>query len=440
MKWFRCLTVLAVATLAGVRCYEAPSAPDTPNPAGSTMPALIVSEPIAPAVVHAAGMAGSAIAVVFVSLPPGTLANAVSVRIRNLTTGGEVTPPVPILGGGFDPVAVPASAGDRLELEFTDGIGRVTHEFATIPIKRPPVVVRTSPSEGRTDVALSVRPVVVFSEPIDPATLTVGMRLLTGGTLVNGRIELLEPWLAAFVPASPLEPGTTYELELSQEIRGADGVALGAPLSPEFTTEPSGPAASGAIAISIDASGPGVNGLFRVTLDGTEPFYVPPGGPHYMTDMSAGEHVVSLIGPANCLVETGPLSVTVTVGSLARDTVEVTFSVTCGLPVGGVRITAPTTGLMPGTAHYRVMYEHYGYWDYGSASTELGTLDPNGSLFAELTVSGALGSHLYWYIFYLRDVPANCYVQSPYPNPLVGGVVITFGDTLDLEFQVDCSP
>ena len=426
----------AFAALIVVGCSDSPLGT---IPEANSLPELIVSEALPPADATTAPSAGSVLAMAFVSLPPGTLVDAVSVRIRNITTGGGATVPLPIMDGGFDPVAVPASAGDRLELAFTDGIGVVTEEYATVPAKRPLVVVRTAPSNGRTDVALSVRPVVVFSEPIDPATLPVGMRLVTGGTLVNGRVELLEPWLAELVPASPLEPGAGYALEITLEIRGVDGVTLEAPISADFTTEPSGSATSGVIGISVDASGPNVNGVFGAMLDGEGPFFVGPGGPHYMTGVSPGDHVVSLVGPAHCSIETSPQSVTVTVGGPARDTVAVAFSVTCGPSVGAVRITAPTTGLAPASIRYRVIYQHYGYWDYGGTLTELGTLEPNGTLIAEVPASRESGADPYWYLFHLTGVPANCVAHDPNPV-LEGGLTITFGDTLDIEYPVVCTP
>jgi len=261
MRRFRLLVVLVLATLGGVRCAETPSNPSETlsNPSATpsnTLPELIVSEALAPAQVEAASSAASVVALTFVSLPPGILSNVASVRIRNLTTGGAATTSVPIVDGGFDPVAVPASAGDRLELSFTDGSGDVREEYATVPAKRPPVVVRTAPMTGRTDVALLVRPVVVFSEPIDPATLPVGMRLVTGLTPVNGRIELLEPWVAEFVPTSALEPGTRYELEITQEVHAVGGTELAAPLTAEFTTQPSaGALRFGAVRITARTTG-----------------------------------------------------------------------------------------------------------------------------------------------------------------------------------------
>jgi Tol biopolymer transport system component len=281
MQRFKWLIVLVLGTVGGVRCSDLPSGPEAPNPAENTVPALIVSEALATGA-EAAASASSVIAVAFVSLPPGTLSNAVSVQIRNLTTGGDATLPMPILHGGFDPVAVPASVGDRLALEFTDRNGSVSEEYAMVPIKRTPVVVRTSPARGRTDVALIVRPVVVFSEPIDPATLPVGMRLVTDGVIVSGRVELIEPWLAEFVPGSLLEPETSYQLEITQDIRGVDGMELEAPVTTDFTTGPASAPPLPAVPLSL------MRVAFVSTRDGTEQVYLANGDGSEVTRLTSG--------------------------------------------------------------------------------------------------------------------------------------------------------
>jgi hypothetical protein len=113
-------------------------------------------------------------------------------------------------------------------------------------------------------------------------------------------------------------------------------------------------ATSGVIGVVVEASGTDVDGSYEAMVDGARSFFVGPRGPAYLTRVSAGDHVVSLVAPGNCSVEGDPQSVPVTVGGLIRDTVEVTFSVSC-VPrdPGRLRITAPTTGPIP-TAPYSV--------------------------------------------------------------------------------------
>jgi RNA polymerase sigma factor (sigma-70 family) len=112
---------------------------------------------------------GPAQDVTYVSLPPGTLPDATGVSIRNLDVGGPIeTTLVPVIDGGFDPVPVAAVEGDRLELGFDYASGDVRVEVVRVPARRPPVLVRTTPARGRTDVPLDVLPAAVFSEPVDP--------------------------------------------------------------------------------------------------------------------------------------------------------------------------------------------------------------------------------------------------------------------------------
>jgi len=432
MHRFMRLIMPAFILLGVIRCSEHPSAPGSPNGGGPTLP-LVVSHPLVPPETMATGLAGSVSPVAFVSLPPGSLAGVASVRIRNLTAGGSTTLPIPIVDGGFDPVAVPASAGDTLQLVFLDGSGDVREVYALVPLKRPPVVVRTTPVNGRTDVALSARPVVVFSEPIDPATPPVGMQLFSGESLVPARVQLREPWLAQLAPASALEPDRTYRMEITQEIRASDGVPLEAPLTVKFTTQ--GEAEVGAvIGIVVERSGSNPEGLFQVNVGAWGPYFIGAGGPSYLSGLPSGDHLVSLLGPPNCTVETGPQPVTLPDAKPTRDTVVVTFSTSCVARLGTVRISAPTSGPIPSSARFIVMYEHFGYWDYGGIADPLGAVAPNGTLIARLPASSFSGADPYWHYFRLTELPENCSVQS-FREPWFA---IEAGDTLELEFAVAC--
>lgn len=200
-------------------------------------------------------------------------------------------------------------------------------------------------------------------------------------------------------------------------------------------------AATGVIGVVVANSGPPSVGQFVVTIDGAAPRYVGPGGPHYVEDVSGGDHIVSLEGPNHCSVQTDPLPVTITTGTLIRDTVEVSFSVTCeGEPTATVRITAPTTGTIPSATVYSVWHEHFGYWDYGGEVIYLGDLKSGDTLVVDLPVSNAAsGGDPYWYRFYLEDAPGTCSVDDPHPYPLPG-FAIAYGDTLEVGFVVACPP
>jgi hypothetical protein len=199
-------------------------------------------------------------------------------------------------------------------------------------------------------------------------------------------------------------------------------------------------AASGVIGVVVETSGPHTSAFFEVMIDARGAHYVGWGGPHYVADVSGGQHVVSLRPASSCAMENDQREVTIAVGELIRDTVEVSFSVTCAQepePSGTVRITAPTTGTT--ATPYRVWYEHFDAWGYGGVVNHLGELEPNGTLLVDLPVSNTWsGGDPYWYRFYLEDAPSTCRADDP--NPSQGGFTIEDGDTLEVEFTVRCSP
>src|SRR4029079_4503166 len=89
-----------------------------------------------------------------------------------------------------------------------------------IPPRRPPRIVRTYPDKGRIDVALNVVIEVVFTEPIDPASVdNTSVSAFSDGAAISGTLRVRNNSLTAeFLPESPLEPGTEYTLSVSQQV------------------------------------------------------------------------------------------------------------------------------------------------------------------------------------------------------------------------------
>jgi TolB protein len=81
--------------------------------------------------------------------------------------------------------------------------------------------------------------------------------------------------------------------------------------------------------IEIVTLGQRVEAVYQVAVDGSSPVAVAAGTPAYVSGMPAGKHTVSLTASAPCQVEFGSRSVILTVGTLIRDTVPVSFSVSC---------------------------------------------------------------------------------------------------------------
>src|SRR5688572_17099968 len=107
----------------------------------------------------------------YVSAEPGTFPDAVSVSLRN-ETKATISQSAVVIDGGFDPVAVNADEGDELSLKFFDRDGGSTVRAVKVPARRKPGVVRTNPAKGRTDVALNVQVLIVFSEPVEKSSVT----------------------------------------------------------------------------------------------------------------------------------------------------------------------------------------------------------------------------------------------------------------------------
>ncbi|MEP6508298.1 MAG: DPP IV N-terminal domain-containing protein, partial [Gemmatimonadales bacterium] len=205
------------------------------NPVADRVPSTSVGVPRANQV-SASSFAGGDVA--YVSAAPGSLPTAALVTVRNRTSGGAPIAAI-VMDGGFDPVGVSAVVGDELltTVAMKDG-GATISMVTTVPPRRPPVVVRTQPAKGRTDVALSVQVVVVFSEPVNKATVNASsIRLLSNGVGVSGTVRASDDGLsAAFTPDGPLEQLTSYAIEVGQGVLDLDGDALAETSSSPFTT------------------------------------------------------------------------------------------------------------------------------------------------------------------------------------------------------------
>ncbi len=218
---------------------------DSFGPPGITPSAFVVSDPVTGAAPASASGAGASVVgsqevatLAYVSLAEDQIPGGTSASIRNWRTGTTVI--TPMVAGGFDPVAVEASAGDTLEIGVAlVGASSALSFLVRVPATAPPIVVRTEPSDGKRDVPLNARIVIVFSEPIDPATLTgTTVQLKRGLTGVTGTVQFTdtEQLTAEFVPDEPLAPDSDYELLITQEIEDLDGEALSKSAKVSFTT------------------------------------------------------------------------------------------------------------------------------------------------------------------------------------------------------------
>ena len=229
--------LIALGTAVG--CSDA-SGPADRNPT-DTPSSFIVSNPRpgpSATVANANSALGAANNVVYVALPPGSIPNADEVRIHARSSGSTVSGRA--FDGGLDPVAVNVNVPDVLDVDVTLTSGASPLHFSmAVPGTRRPIVVRTSPPPKKRDVPLNLTIIVVFSEPIAPATLnTTSVRLQTGSTLVAGMLAFIDDahLTATVVPTAPLTAATDYTLTVTQDVQDLDGQSLEAPVVVQFTT------------------------------------------------------------------------------------------------------------------------------------------------------------------------------------------------------------
>jgi Big-like domain-containing protein/Regulator of Chromosome Condensation (RCC1) repeat protein len=251
--------------------------PDGPGPT-PPLPGLVVSGPVlgaggvaasVPAAARSFG-SGASETVVYVSLAPGSVPDGFQTTIRDQATGQTVT--TSVVNGGFDPVALPASVGDTVTVEITRS-GSTDVLRVVVTARRPPVVVRTEPRRGRTDVPVNSTIIIVFSEPIDATSLTTSsVKLWRGATAVAGTVQPFEgsATSAVFTPAAPLDPNTGYRLEVTRAVRNLTGDALEAAVIVEFTTGATVLGAVTSVSVIPDSLGVFVGSRFQMTAIGRD--------------------------------------------------------------------------------------------------------------------------------------------------------------------------
>lgn len=309
----------AVALGVSVACSDSATAPrGRPTPQSGS---FLVAAPSVPAPQSA-----------YLSLPPGVIPSGSEARLRVLRTGATAV--VPLVNGGFDPVALEAAVGDTVAIDVQ--AGTLLSYRVAVPRPSRPAIVRTSPPPNKRDVPLNTNVVVVFSEPIDQATLThASVQLRKGGVAVAGRLAFADGahLTAQFLPNAPLAANTEYALVVTGGIRDLDGLALQDEVTVSFTTGTSAGAATGTVQVITTASG------FDLDPDGyalvieragasLSSTAIAVGGAVTSPALPSGSYTVTLTGvAANCVVGGGGPMRKVDVA--AGVAVAITFPVAC---------------------------------------------------------------------------------------------------------------
>jgi len=215
---------------------------------------LLVSgpEPLAGLASSARGMASlNDNPLVYVSVYPGTVHRAASVAIQNPTA--RFTLVAAASDGGIDPVPVPALPGDSVIVVVTDSSGQSVRFGEAVRANRPPIVIRTEPPQKKTDVPVNAALVVVFSEPMDSATITSqSIQLLANGQATGAQVALAADHLRALIaPNGGLASNTTYTLAVTTSVKDLTGLPLGQRAEVDFTT---GSSRSYGISVTVSPS------------------------------------------------------------------------------------------------------------------------------------------------------------------------------------------
>ena len=221
---------------------DAPGPMEPSDPPEAVILQRSISEPVASSgqfIAQRASGIGSSSGTVYVAFAAGEQPDWQSIRLANLTSGMSDPTRYAVVDGGVDPIGIAGEVGDTLQLDVVRLDGSVALRKAAVPAKRAPRVVRTSPAGGRTDVAVNARVLIVFSEPIDPGTLTAQtVRLFKGSEPIEGTVAITSTSTlsAEFAPAQALLPSTTYTLIVERGVRDVSGDSLEESISTPFQT------------------------------------------------------------------------------------------------------------------------------------------------------------------------------------------------------------
>jgi hypothetical protein len=267
-------STIAAITATGCQDAQGPGAggQDTTQTPPPILVTLIVSNPTLSALADpAASLNGSAApGDVYVSLPPGSFPGGDSMVVRTRRTGLRTK--AALVNGGIDPVPVVAEAGDTLDVLVYLDNQDVRQFISLVPLRRPPVIVRTDPPPAKRDVPLNAVLILVFSEPIKPSTLTAAsVQLSLNGVPVPGALAFADSTqlTVTFTPGQPLTPGATYSLQLTQAIEDLSGDALAAPVTVGFVTQTALPSVDGAYERVTPHSLPGYHSRYVLRGDGS---------------------------------------------------------------------------------------------------------------------------------------------------------------------------
>ncbi|HVF38960.1 MAG TPA: Ig-like domain-containing protein [Gemmatimonadaceae bacterium] len=261
--------------------------------------------------------------------PGGSIAGSVSYNAASRVA--TFTPSAALANSASYTVTVTTgvkdAAGNALAAPFAASFTTA----AVVDATAPTVITPISPANAATGIALATAVTAVFSEPMDPATIsstTVTLRATTSGAAVSGSVAYNSAArTVTFTPSSPLAAGTNYTFSITTGARDLAGNALATAFSSTFTTvAPSDVTAPTVVSTNpaSGAGGVGVSSTVSVTFSETmDPATIssstitlaPSGGSAVAATVSynAGSNTATLI-PSSPLSNSTTYTLTVTTG------------------------------------------------------------------------------------------------------------------------------
>lgn len=176
--------------------------------------------------------------VAWVSIRPGTLAAGATAVVSSPRSRSRLVGF--ISNGGFDPIAVTAQTGDRVIVEIQDGASVILATFAAVvPSQATPILLRTIPAAGVEDVRPGDTLALVYSEPMDGASVQNAISLALDVVDVPlSAVPGSEGTRYRYAPASPLLEGREYRLQVTAEATDLDDRSPPAATRLSFRTVP----------------------------------------------------------------------------------------------------------------------------------------------------------------------------------------------------------
>ena len=146
------------------------------------------------------------------------------------------------IAGGFDPVAIDAALNDTVDVTVWEyPTARVTHTLGVVAARTALRLVRTDPVNASDAVAPDASVVAVFSEPLNPAALSGGIRLSHIGQAVASALTVDSSGTRVTLqPLAILASGEPYDVDISPALVGVTGATPAAAAAVFFETAPIG--------------------------------------------------------------------------------------------------------------------------------------------------------------------------------------------------------